>query len=48
MEGLRKRSEVPENEKWDLSRLYKNTDDYKKDLQKAMEISEEIVNLKKS
>lgn len=47
MEGLRKRSEVPENEKWDLSRLYKNTDGYKKDLQKAMEISEEIVNFKK-
>ena len=37
-----KRNEVPENLTWDITQLYKNVDEYKKDLEKAEKMSENL------
>lgn len=37
-----KRNEVPENLTWDITQLYKNVDEYKKDLEKAEKMSEDL------
>ena len=37
-----KRNEVPGNLIWDITQLYKNVDEYKKDLEKAEKMSEDL------
>jgi oligoendopeptidase F len=41
-----KRTEAQAKYKWDLSHLYKTTDDWKKDLEKLVSIVKEIATLK--
>ena len=43
-ETLKKRSEIPENLKWDTSRIFKTKDDLKKALEEFKSLTEEIEN----
>ena len=41
-ETLKKRSEIPENLKWDLSLIYENDDAMYRDLEKVVKMADEI------
>lgn len=42
MEVMKKRDEIPEYLKWDISRLYKKESDYEEDLKKCEQMSVDI------
>lgn len=46
MEQLKKRSEISEDLKWDLTRIFKNESEYEKELEKINKLSKELISFK--